>query len=337
MTTKKLLQGILSGLIFLTVGIVACAPQSAPATSVPTPAASASVSVPASNLPPLTSQDAAWAKVIEAAKKEGKVSIYSYNLVGDIGLTVAKAFKDRFGITVDIITGRGAEILERVKTEKRLDKLTADIHDGTPVFAIAMKTEGLTVGLADQLPVFRETGVWRASVFGIDTTDKHVAAMTLQYRGPWINTREVMPKDVPEAWRELLKPQWKGKMMLTDPTTSGGPQQVFVPMIREKIIDDNYLIALYQQDLLFSSSSQDEGRMLARGERAISILASSATYFRYVAEGAPIKAIDMKDGVVLVLGPGMVAFNGGPHPNATKLFFNWFFSSDGQAVWTKIA
>ena len=315
---------------------VACSTPNVPS-GPPVPATPAPASPSTSNLMPPTSQEASWNAVIEAAKKEGKVNLYSFNLVGDIGIAVGKAFKDKYGITVDIITGRGAEILERVKTEKRLGNLTADIHDGSSVFTTSMKTEGLTISVADQLPVFRETAVWRANVFGLDIKDKHIAALSVYYQSPWINTRLIAPKDAPQMWRDLLKPEWKGKMILTDPTTSGGPQQFFVPLIREKVVDEEYLKALYQQDLLFATSLQDEARVLARGERPISIRGTVATYSRFAVEGAPIRAIDIKDGVVQVLSPTLVIFGGGPHPNATKLYYNWFMSAEGQGVWTKSA
>ncbi|MEK7875956.1 MAG: hypothetical protein AAB325_07200, partial [Pseudomonadota bacterium] len=68
---------------------------------------------------------------MEAAKKEGKVNAYSFTWVGDIGLAVAKAFKEKYGITLGIMTGRGAEFAERIKTERRLGQQVADMTEGS--------------------------------------------------------------------------------------------------------------------------------------------------------------------------------------------------------------
>ncbi|MDO8636952.1 MAG: hypothetical protein Q7R34_12115, partial [Dehalococcoidia bacterium] len=91
-------------IITLLTVISACTPGAPDPSTTPT-AATSKTTVPTSNLPPLTSQsasqDAAWAKIVEAAKKEGNLTIYSFNFVGDIGLAVSKAFKDEYNITVD--------------------------------------------------------------------------------------------------------------------------------------------------------------------------------------------------------------------------------------------
>ena len=264
--------------------------------------------------------------------------MYSYNLVGDVGLAVSKGFKERYGISVDIITGRGAEFLERLKTEKRIGQVVADAADGSSLHLQNYKNEGFTVSLIDKVPVFSEQGVWLTNVFGMDPKDKHIAGLSLNYYSPWINTKQLAtPADMPQVWRDLLKPQWKGKMILTDPTTSGGPQQFFVPLMREKVIDEEYLKALYKQDLILSTSLQDEGRMLARGERALSVRGSISTLAKFAAEGAPIKAIDMKDGVVELISPTTAVISGGPHPNAALVFMNWFLSKEGQTAFTKAA
>ncbi|MBI4289344.1 MAG: extracellular solute-binding protein [Chloroflexi bacterium] len=325
---------LLGSLLILGV-LSACAPKAAPAPSTPAPPARLPVSTPTSNLPLPTSQEAAWAKVVEAAKKEGGLTMYSFNLVGDVGVAVSRGFKERYGISLDIITGRGAEFVERLKTEKRMGKVVADAADGSSLHLMNMKAEGLTISVVDQSPVFSEQGVWAANVFSMDPKDKHLAGLSLNYWSPWINTKQVTAADVPQVWRDLLKPQFKGKMVLTDPTTSGGPQQFFVPLMRERVVDEEYLRALYKQDLLLSASLPDEGRLLARGERPISVRGSIATLAKFAAEGAPIKAIDMRDGVVQLVSPVTAIIAGAPHPNAARLFMNWFLSKEGQAVYTK--
>jgi len=333
---KRITYTLLAIAILFPILFAACSPQSTPAPTPAKPAPTQPSTVPSSNLPPPTSQDAAWAKVIEAAKKEGTLTIYSFNLVGDVGITVSKAFKERYGINVDIITGRGGEFVERMKTERRMKNVVADVNDGSTTFAITMKAEGLTVSVADELPVFKDQSVWLTNVFGNDPKDKHLVGLSLNYWSPWVNTKMLAtPADMPQVWADLLKPQWKGKMILTDPTTSAGPQQFFVPLMREKVIDEEYLKALYKQDIILSTSLQEEGRMLARGERSMSIRGSIATLAKIAQEGAPIKAIDMKDGIVQLISPVAAVITGSPHPNAARLFMDWFVSKEGQTAYTK--
>ncbi len=322
------------GLILLTI-LAACAPSSAPS---PAPAPTTSVQ-PASPLPsakPQTPEDAAWDKIVEAAKKEGNLTIYSYSFVGDIGIAMSRAFKDRYGISVDIVTGRGAEFLERVKTEKRIGSLVADMTEGSALHLKNMKNEGLTINVTDDLPAFREKDVWVANIFGIDPQAKHVIAFNFTLYTPFVNSNLVKPGEEPKVWKDFLDPKWKGKIIATDPLTSGGLYQLFVPLMREKVIDDNFLKALKQQDLRFSSALPDEGGILARGERHISLRGVDSVYARFAAEGAPIRAIAINDGTVLSVLT-TAAYAGAPHPNAAKVFINWFLSPEGQTIFGKNA
>mgnify|MGYP001564957151 FL=1 len=217
-----------------------------------------------------------------------------------------------------------------------MGSILADVCDNNATNAKTMKKEGLTKSVAGELPVLREKGVWVADVLGIDPQDKHLISFNFTIYSPWVNTRLVKSGEEPKVWKDLLDPKWKGKMIATDTTTSPGLYQSFVPLIREKVVDTEFLKALYNQDLRFSSTIQDEAGLLARGDRAISIRGNDSVYSRYINEGAPIKIIDLSDGVVLSV-ISVVAFEGSPHPNAAKVFLNWLMSPEGQTAYGKPA
>ncbi|MEK7353787.1 MAG: extracellular solute-binding protein [Chloroflexota bacterium] len=321
--------------------LTACAPGAAPpqaplAATTPAPIAPGIPAINlASNLPPPTSEDAAWQKIVEAAKKEGKVTDYSYNFPGDIGIAINRAFKERYGIRVDIVTGRGADFIERVKTERRMGSIMADMSDGGAPYMAIMKNEGLTVGIAGELPVLREKDVWRADIFGMDPVDRNLIVYRFSTYSTYVNTNLVKPGEEPKVWRDLLDPRWKGKMILLEPIIQTGAYMMFVPLMREKVIDIEFIKDLYRQDLMFANSTSDEGRMLSLGERALSIYGTSAST-RRISEGAPLRAIAFKDGTSMGVSV-LVAYKGSPHPNAAKVFINWLLSPEGQTVYGKAA
>ncbi len=333
---SKRLYSLITLVATLFLILTSCAPGDGPT---PAPAATPASVQPASPLPAakaISPEETAWAAIVEAAKKEGKVTLYSYNFTGEIGQALSQAFKEKYGITADIITGRGTEFVERVKTEKRMGRLVADMTDGAAAHGKIMKKEGLTAGIAGELPGLREKDTWVADIFSMDPQDKHLIAFNLSIYTPYVNTQLVKPGEEPRTWKDLLDPKWKGKMVMTDTITSAGPYQVVVPLLREKVIDEAFLKNLYKQDLRFSVSDPEGGSILARGERSLSIRGIDRTYGRIIVEGAPIRAIELTDGTVLILGI-VAAFNGGPHPNATKVFINWFLSNEGQTVYGKAA
>ena len=89
--------------------MIACAPK-----------ATSQAPIPASSAKAATSEgDIAWQKVVQDAKKEGKLSVYSFNLTGDVGTAVTKAVREKLGIEMEVVTGPGAQLVERIRSERR--------------------------------------------------------------------------------------------------------------------------------------------------------------------------------------------------------------------------
>lgn len=322
--------------LILSIGIVvllaACAPQAAPsptpapaAPSTPYPAAPAPKSVPL-----LTPEDAAWAKVVEAAKKEGQVNAYAWGWTGDFGLAVAKAIANKYGIKVNIITGRGAEFIERIKTETRMGNITADFSEGDPTHLENMKLAGL-LEATPELPVLRDKEAFSASPL-IFSPEGYYLEYYQQYLCLHVNTNLVKPGDEPKAWVDLLDPKWKGKITFADPVVSVSPSY-FAVLIEQKRLGLDFLEKLGKQDLLFDPSTPGVAMKLARGEAHVAYVTTGVTS-AVASEGAPIKIIDTREGI-FAIGISVGKVKGGPHPNATRLLLNWLLSQEGQDTYGK--
>ncbi len=315
--------------------VAACTPQVAPPPATKAPTTPSQATVPSTNLPSPTSQDIAWQKIIDAAKKEGKVNAYSFNWVGDIGIAVSKAFKEKYGITLEVVTGRGAEFVERIKTEKRMGQIVGDVTEGSSLHTHNMRLEGLLTSVVDDVPVFWEKNVWYVDVTAIDPQYKANLVWRILEYAPYINTKLVKPEDVPQYWKDLLDPKWKGKMSLTEPNISAGPYENIVVLMENKVWDEEYVKALYRQNLRYPLGLPDETLALARGDTQLIVRGTDASTGRYALEGAPIQAIDMKDGMVVSTASIGVVANG-PNPNATRVFMNWIFGPEGISVAGKL-
>ena len=315
----------------------ACSPGQVPSTTTTHPVSStpspATVSPPTSNLPPPTSQTP-WAQIEAAAKKEGKLNSYSFSLIGEAGIKVAGAFRQRYGITMDIITGPGASLAERIKVEKRAGQLNADFHDGSAVNLQNMKSDRLLVSVYNDLPVSREKAVWHLEPSSSDPADATILAFVPVYFNPYINVNLVKPEQEPKSYKDFLDPKWQGKLSIADPSISPGPYQMLVPLLEKGIVTEEYVKALGQQQLRFFTTITQEMNALSRGEHLASIRGSDAQASAFVQEKAPIKAIALNEGT-LVTVRAISAIDGGPHPNATRLFMNWLLGPEGQAVYTK--
>ncbi|MBI4288582.1 MAG: extracellular solute-binding protein [Chloroflexi bacterium] len=331
---KRLMSGSIVIVLLAALVLASCAPKQAPAT--PAPAAP----LPAANVPTVkpaapSPEDAEWAKVIEAAKKEGRVTEYAYYFYGDVSLAVAKAFKEKYGIQVDYIVGRGAEFNARLATEQRTKQYTADIFDSSPSWVATAKQQGFTVSLTD-LPVFRDKSVWAMQPV-IDSPDGHLIAFAPNPLPVVANTNLVKPQDEPKSWYDLLDPKWKGKIGVNDPITSSGPDIIVSYMVNHKALDMEYFRRLGDQNLVYLLGGSKEGlEKTARAEIAFTIVGSSAVTALFLQQGAPVKPLDLKEGRPILTQPVTVIKNA-PHPNAARVFINWLLSAEGQAVYAQAA
>ncbi|MBI4289758.1 MAG: extracellular solute-binding protein [Chloroflexi bacterium] len=321
-------------LIALLLVLGACAPGP---TAAPVPVSAPPKSAPTTAprvASPADAQSTEWQKVVDAAKKEGSVTLYSYAFTGDLGLALSEAFKQRYGIKVEIVTGRGAEMVERIKTEQRMKSVTADIQEGSSTHNLNSKIAGSTVATLD-IPALKEAKeVWYASPLTPDP-DGHVIAYNVTVYTPYVNTRLVKESDMPRTFKDFLNPKWKGQIVASDPDLSTTEYNHFLPLLDARIVDEEFLRAVGRQGLQFVTGEVQRGEKLSRGELPLTMTASTASMTRFVGQGAPIKAQRMKEGIS---GDtiSMVRIKNGPHPNAAQVFMDWLLSQEGQDVHGKV-
>lgn len=325
----KLMLSLVSALLLLG----ACSPGQAPSTTAPSPLAPGPLPAAPGRTGAAPAPDP-WAQIEAAAKKEGKLNAYSFSLIGEAGIAVASAFRQRYGIAMDIVTGPGASLAERIKVEKRAGQLNADFHDGSAVNLQNMKAAGLLTSVYAQLPVSKEKAVWRLEPPSSDPVDAVILAFVPVYFNPYINVNLVKPGQEPKSYKDFLDPRWEGKLSIVDPTVSPGAYQMFVPLLEKGIVTEDYIRSLGKQQLRFFATVTQEMTALSRGEHQVSVRGSDAQASAFVQEKAPIRAIALNEGT-LVSVRAISAIEGAPHPSAAKLFMNWILGPEGQAVYTK--
>jgi ABC-type Fe3+ transport system substrate-binding protein len=86
----------------------------------------------------------------------------------------------------------------------------------------------------------------------------------------------------------------------------------------------------------FASNSNDAVNQLARGEYSLLLAdVGGDIATRLIRDGQPIKA-DWTDDFVYGSANGFSALNGAPHPNAAKVFVNWWFTQAGQQFYADL-
>ena len=324
---------LLALLAMLTL-VTACAPKVAPtANTTPlTPQTPTTMLTPDTSTPRL--EDTAWASLVEAAKKEGKVTVYSFGFTGDLGLAIANGFYKKYGIKADIMTGPASGLAERVRTEHRMKNLVVDVGEFTSALSILLLNEGLLVPLAKELRSLRED-VWLLPPTIED--GGYILFHTLTLAGPWVNTDLVKPDQEPKSWVDLLDPRWKGKLLTMDPRTTPSPDRFVHMLSKYKIVESDFFPKLVAQNPIVPIGiGQDPPYVaLARGDGAILVFGMDVQAGAVVRAGAHIKPTVPREGVMFT-GASIQLIKGTTHPNAGKLFVDYVLSREGQELESKM-
>jgi iron(III) transport system substrate-binding protein len=265
---------------------------------------------------------AADAALVEAAKKEGRVTWYTVQIVDQIVRPIVSGFERKYGIHVDFVRANSAQLSVRLSNEAKAGKVQASLFDGTGA-AAALKRENLVekwVPNAD-LPkhLFDPEGYWVACNYYINT--------------PGFNTDLVSKGTEPKTFEDLLDPKWKGKMAWNvQPSVSAGQGfvgSVLIAMGEEKA--RAYLAKLAKQNITpLNVSGRQVLDLVIAGEYPIALQIFNNHAFISASKGAPVDWIKMQP--PLITYSAMSVPKGAPTPNAGKLLIDYIVSLEGQQV-----
>jgi len=262
-----------------------------------------------------------WNKVIEAAKGEGNVTVYSAVTGAPQPKAIAKLFEDKYGIRVEILEGRPAEIHERIRMEAGANKAIGDITLNGSTTVALLRSQGLIAPLP-RVP--------NASKVVIPVSSPDELMLFVNAYGIVANTAAVKKEDRPRSWLDLLDHKWKGKILANDPATTGAAATTFSVLLDK--FGEDYHRKYAKQDLSINLQTRDNPRRVARGEFAI--FAPFTLTDMGALEGLPLEPIVPSEGAVYTPF-SLSALKGSPHPNAARLLMNFFLEDEAQLIYAR--
>ncbi len=288
----------------------------------------------------LPSRQQQWETTLAAAKKERKVYIYMYRY----GKVLDVFRKDYPEIEPFLLSGTGAQIVTRIMAERRSEKYLADVVGlGSSNYRIlhlqAKSLEPIQPAL--MLPEVVDPSLWYGGRHRyLDPEGKYVFTYiaNASYAQLYYNTTLVNPKEF-SSYFDLFKPKWRGKIVAVDPrpkTEIGGTMQFFY---YHPELGPAFIRQLFgSKEITFSRDSRQMIDWLAQGRFAICFGCSGALKAKH--QGLPIEIFDTstwKEGATFSVGGGTLSLpSQAPHPNAAKVFVNWFLSRKGQMALQKL-
>ena len=135
---------------------------------------------------------------------------------------------------------------------------------------------------------------------------------------------------IPKTWADLLKPEYKGEIQVSDPRASGTAYTMIATLV-QLMGDDKafeYLAALHKNVSTYPRSGVGPIKAVARGEAAVSIsFVHDAPGEK--AQGFPVEAITPSDGTGAEIG-SMSIIKGARNLGNAKKFYEWALTPGAQ-------
>ncbi len=262
-------------------------------------------------------------ELIAAAKKEGKVVWYT-SIDLKVSEEIAKTFEAKYpGVKVQVERTGAERLLQRIGQEYQSNIHAVDVVNSSD---------------ASHLVYWKDQG-WLAPYVPEDVA-KYYPAEHKDADGMYAsfrvflciiayNSSLVKKEEAPKSFADLLKPEWKSKIVKAHPGYSGTILTSTFQTARD--LGWGYFEKLAQQDVLQVQSASVPPKKLALGERAVQADGVEYLILKEKEAGQPVEPVYATEGTPLIIGPNGL-FKAAPNPNAARLFQSYCFTAECQQV-----
>ncbi len=266
----------------------------------------------------------AAADLVAAAKEEGTLVVYG-SCEEEYLAAACKHFEELYGIKTEFQRLSTGEVPTKIEEEN--GNPSADVWFGgtnNPYDTAAAKglldnsyVPANAVNLSKDM--YKDpNGYWYGIYTGI--------------LGFMVNTDELtrLGLEAPKTWDDLLKPEYKGLIWLSNYNTAGTAKLVVNTLLQMKGHDAGiqYLVDLDKNIQIYTKSGSGPSKNVGIGECTIGIGFLHDGITQIVDNGyGNIGLIIPEDGTTCEIGP-VAIFKGAKHPNAAKLFMEYALSPE---------
>lgn len=271
---------------------------------------------------PVLAQDAA---LIEAAKKEGKLTYYTTRMVDAMNM-FTRAFEAKYGIKVEASRHTNEDLIRKIINESKAGRASADVFDGSSGITLLMENDLVAPYKPKEAeayaPEFKDpNGNW--------------TAINIYVAGLVYNTDLVKPADVPQKADDLLDPKWHGrKITYTMQYTVSGLNGFYGGLEKERgeAKAKEFVAALHKNGGVAQNATP--GAVLdtvASGQYAICIGCNTNGVAILTRKGAPV-AMTTKVQPIVSFMSSLGVTKASTSPNAARLFIEFLLSKEAQMM-----
>lgn len=259
--------------------------------------------------------------ILEGAKKEGSVVWYATTNVTD-AIKITDAFENKYPfLKVNLYRAGSQPLLNRLTSEYRAGKYLADVSETNILESYFFQKKGYFRPYRSPEarffpPQFKDTnGFWVA-----DYLNFYVIAY---------NTRMARQANAPKGYEDLLHPRWKNMIGLKDDTVRW--YGTLVDYMGEEKGKSFMRKLAGQNPRMVKGSYGLISELTAAGEVAVGVVLASMVESLKNEKKAPIDWESSVDPAVTSI-VGLYLLSKAPHPNAGRLFIDFFLSEETQRL-----
>lgn len=260
--------------------------------------------------------------LIEAAKAEGSLTVYGSCEEAYLSAACQK-FEELYGIQVDYQRLSTGEVYTKI--EEEAGKPSADVWFGGTTDPY---NEAVTAGLLEPYAAQNASHLVSDSYKDADGNWYGIYKGIL---GFMVNKEELdrLGLEAPKDWDDLIKPEYKGLVGLSNPSTAGTAKLIINTMVQMKGHDEamEYFKALDQNVYQYTKSGSGPSKMVGPGECVIAVGFLHDGITQILSGYDNIELVIPASGTSFEIGATAI-FKGCQHENAAKLWIEYALSPD---------
>lgn len=273
-------------------------------------------------------------KLIDGARKEGALTWWDTIMDVSASTQIIKDFKEYYGlgeVSVSIPRMRTGTLTAKVEEEMKAGKVTVDVISVAALgwFHELLKRREL---LKYSSPEYKFYGPARQAGLCMDSywvSDAYV------FIPAWNEKCFKTPPKPIESWYDLLRPEFKGKIVQGDVLKSTSYSATFEGV--KSIMGENFFKKLAEQDTVVIMGTKRTQEKMLTCETPVDMSAMPTRLFQLsqTTDTSASKNAYPKEGVLPLPQP-MAILRQAKHPNAAKLMIDYMRSERGQKTHGKI-
>ena len=258
--------------------------------------------------------------------RAGEITAYTALEEDDVKVYLDAFAKAKPGIKVNVLRLSTGDLIARILAEKANPR-----HD--VIWGVAL-TQMVDPRILEMAEPYKPAGADKMKPQFKDPQDRWFAT-TGYFAGFCVNTEVLKKKNLPmpASWQDLLKPEYKGQIVMPNAASSGTGYLQVVSLLQMKGEEKGwqYLKDLDKNMAQYIKSGSRPCKMAATGEFAIGV-SFAFSGVKQIMEGYPIKLVIPSEGAGYEIEVSML-MKTAKNKEDSKQFFDWLLTLDAAKLY----